>query len=97
MLHNVLVARRRNNFSQCVLCTNFLALYCMMVFIGENTGGGQLVASYKIKTRLFCSCYLQVVCAAQSLSRYKLALCILRDGFVCTYFLAFILTDGVYS
>ena len=34
-----IVARIRNNFSQNMLCTNFLALYFMMVFIGENTGG----------------------------------------------------------
>ena len=45
VLHNVLVARIRNNFSQNILCTNFLTLYFMMVFIGENTGGGHLVAS----------------------------------------------------
>ena len=45
VLRNVLVARSRNHFSQCVLYTNFLALYFMMVFIGENTCAGHLVAS----------------------------------------------------
>ena len=44
VLHNVLVPRSRNIFSQCVLYTNFLALYFMMVFIGENMWG-HLVAS----------------------------------------------------
>ena len=44
MLHNVLVARIRNNFSQSILCINFMAVYFMMVFIGDNTGGGHLVA-----------------------------------------------------
>ena len=45
VLHNVLVARSSKNFSQCVFCTSFLALYFMKVFIGENTCGGHLVAS----------------------------------------------------
>ena len=45
VLHNVLVARSRINFSQCVLCTNILALYFIIVFIGENTCEGHLVAS----------------------------------------------------
>ena len=39
-------------------------------------------------TSFFRSCFLHFMCAAQYLSRYKLPLCILRDGFVCTYFLA---------
>ena len=37
--HNVLVARCRNNFSQCVLFSSFMALYFMMVFILENICG----------------------------------------------------------
>ena len=45
VLRNVLVARSRNHFSQCVLYTNFLALYFMMMFIEENTCAGHLVAS----------------------------------------------------
>ena len=44
VLHNLLVARSRNNFSLCVLYTNFLALYFMMVFIGKNMWS-HLVAS----------------------------------------------------
>ena len=39
VLHSVLVATSINNFSQCVLYTNFLALYFMTVFIGENICG----------------------------------------------------------
>ena len=36
VLHNVLVARSRKNVSQCVLCTYFLALYFMKVYISRK-------------------------------------------------------------
>ena len=85
MLHNVLVARSRKNFSQCVLCTNFLALYFMMVFIGENTCGVTKNISFFILAS-YRSCVLHNLLVA--LSRYKLAICILRDGWVCAYFSA---------
>ena len=73
MLHNVLVAGSRNNFSQCVLCTNFLALYFMMVFIGENTCGGHLVGSYKLKTYFFvpASCTCSHTCFMQEVSAFQ--------------------------
>ena len=93
MLHNVLVTRIRNNFLQCVLCTNFLPLYFMIVFIVlEKTQVGPSSGKLETKNTSFfvlgsCrSCVLYNLLVA--LSRYKLSLCILRDGCDCTHFVA---------
>ena len=87
-----LVARSRNNFSQWVLCSKYHSLYFDDGVYWRKHRWGPSSGNLETKNAsFFRSCFLQIcffMCAAQYLSRYKLPLCILRDGFVCTYFLA---------
>ena len=88
-LHNVLVARSRDQLLAVRTLHQFSAIiFHDGVYWRKHRWGPSSGNPETKNTSFFRSCFLHFMCAAQNLSRYKLPLCILRDGFVCTYFLA---------